>query len=205
MDGADEGNSPITYYGVYGAGTAWNLPAFTISSQLALIGGWWCLITRWHSHFCCQMLSCLVGIMIRPPVGKVTDSVYWPPPLAVWLTRCVRVRLCVPTCVCVWVCFFFIVVEQCVCVCVARWRGAHAALIRPLIPGCCNTVGVKSDTLSWGWDEMLTWLLCARVIKSYVYTFRGMDNHYILKRIYLFFWLKKWNVSSAVMSQRGDI
>lgn len=82
----------------------------------------------WHSHFCCQMLFCLGGSMIRPPVGKVTDRVYWPPS-----ALCLTLSLYV--CVCV-----FIVRAMCWC------ESTHTALIRPLIPGCRNTAGVKWDT-----------------------------------------------------------
>lgn len=163
----------LTCYGIDGAETLRNRRDFTMESQLALIGGWWCLIMCWRSHFCCQMLFCLVEnhdkaaswqgdrlSVLTPSARCLIDSV------------CVYERLCVHPSVRVHVCVYCHG-TVCVCVCVARWREAHAALIRPLIPGCCNAVGVKSDTLSRGWDEMLTLLSCARVIKSYVYPYRS--------------------------------
>lgn len=168
-----------TCYDIDRAETLRNHRDCTIDSQLALIGGWGFLIMCWRSHFCCQMLFCLVEnhdkaaswqgdrlTVLTPSARCLIDS-----GVCTCACVCTRLRVCllswISVCVCVSVCGR-------ARACFARWRGVHAALIRPLIPGCSNTVGVKSDTLSWGWDEMLTLFLCARVIRSYVYPFRGM-------------------------------
>ena len=94
--------------------------------------------------FLLQDPFCLVWSLIRPPVGKVTDRAYWPPLLCL-IAVCVCVCVCVCMCVCgpVSVCVFT------VCGVCSRDVWAHAALIRPLIPGCFKAAAL------WEWNETL--------------------------------------------------
>lgn len=92
----------------------WNQQDFTMDCQLALIGSWWCLIMCWRSHFCCQMLFCLVENHDKAASWQGDRlSVLTPSARCLIDSMCVRVRLCVHPSVCV-----FIVMDQCVRVCV---------------------------------------------------------------------------------------
>lgn len=101
----------------------------------ALIPGWWCLITCWRSHLRFEIHR-LVESVIRHPAGEVTDRAYWPPPTPAYCCVCVYFAVCGVGYGDVW---------------------AHAASIRPLIPGCFKAAATlewnDTDTLSWVWDD----------------------------------------------------
>jgi len=99
-----------------------------------------CLITCWHSQFCC---FAWLEAGWKAPVGKVTDWVYWTPPSppSDWRDMCV--------CVCVCVCVFT--------VCgVLRGRVSTRSSNQATSPwalSSCGIAGVKRDTLSRAWDD----------------------------------------------------
>lgn len=120
----------------------------------AVIREWWCLIMCWRSHLHCEIHR-LVESAIRHPAGEVTDWARWPPPRSPSYWRgCACACLCTCGPVCTRVC--------CMCcgdVC------AHAALIRPLIPGCFkaaamlewNDTDTKPSLRRWGRVRVYVW------------------------------------------------
>lgn len=155
----------LTCYGVDGAETLRNRRDFTMESQLVLIGGWWCLIMCWRSHFCCQMLFCLVEnhdkaaswqgdrlSVLTPSARCLIDSV------------CVYVRLCVHPSVCVHVCVYCHgTVCVCACVCCKMKRSAcsfNQATNPRVLQRCGSEIRHSEQRMRWDVDIALVRTCC---------------------------------------------